>query len=148
MKFAKYYNVTNKMNELINKGELFSYAGYCKELYICMDTHDFWISRVLEGYNSEFEQEPGKWLIERNKIDKYEFCEFLKKKRNDDSDITDRWTRDDYIAKCFSVNEILEALILMDNDAGLESWDNLECDSHEEVIEALDGGFGIIDQEV
>ena len=36
----------------------------------------------------------------------------------------------------------------MDNDAGLESWDNLECDSHEEVIEALDGGFGIIDQDV
>jgi len=81
MKFAKYYDVTSKMNQLIDKGELFSYAkDYYKKLFICMDTNDFWISRVLEGYNSEYDPEQGKWLIEREKIDKYDFIEFLSEK--------------------------------------------------------------------
>jgi hypothetical protein len=145
MKFAKYYNVTNKMNEMIEKGDLFSYEkGFYKGLYICKDTHDFWISRVLEGYNSEFEQEDGKWLVERNKIDKYDFCEFLKEKKNDDSIITDRRTRDYYIDECFQDEVIMETLILMDDDKGLEGWDNYECDSYEEAVEAIDGGYGIL----
>lgn len=146
MEFAKYYNVTNKLNELIDNGELFSYTKNCyKGLYICFDTHDIWISRVQEGINGEYEEEEGKWLIERNKIDKYDFCEFLKEKKNDDSNITDRLTRDFYIDKCFPANEILENVILMDDDAGLENWDNCECDSLEEAIEVIDGGFGIIE---
>ena len=88
-----------------------------------MDTHDFWISRLLKGYNSEFEQEEGKWLIERNKIDKYTFCEFIKEHKNDDSPISDRWSRDFYIDKCFPLNEIIEMIILMDDEQGLEGWD-------------------------
>lgn len=145
MEFAKYYDVTDKMNELIDRGEVFCYTkGYCKKLYICMDTHDFWISRVQEGYNKEFEQQEGKWLIERNKINKYAFCEFLKEKKTDDSPITDIWTRDYYIDECFKIDEIIEAVILMDDDNGLEVWDTCECDSFEEVEETIDGGFGII----
>lgn len=145
MEFAKYYDVTDTMNKLIDEGKLFSYTKDCyQKLYVCMDTHDFWISRVLEGYNSDFEEAPGKWLIERNKIDKYEFCEFLKEQKEDDSPIADRWTRDYYIDKCFSVDEIIETLILMDDDKGLEGWDNCECNSLEEAEQVIDGGFGII----
>ncbi len=145
MEFAKYYNVTDKMNQLIDQGKLCCYQkDSYKELFICSDTHDFWICRLQEGYNSVYEQEEGKWLIERNKIDKYEFCEFLKKQKNDDSPITKRWSRDYYIDKCFSVEEIIETVILMDDDQGLEGWDILECDSKEEAIESIDGGFGIL----
>lgn len=145
MKFAKYYNVTNKMNELLKKGQLFSYEkDLYRGLYICSDTHDFWISRILEGYNEEFEKEEGKWLIERNKIDKYEFCEFLKEKKNDKASITDRSLRDYYIEQCFSTNEIIENLILLDDKSGLEGWDNFECDSPEEAVDIIDGGYGII----
>jgi hypothetical protein len=146
MVYAKYYNVTNKLNNLLEKGKLFSYTrDYCKGLFICADTHDIWISRILEGYNSEFEQEEGKWLVERNKIDKYDFCEFLKEKNNDDSEITDRRTRDYYINECFPVDEIIDNIILMDDDNGLEGWNNCECNSYDEAIEIIDGGFGIIE---
>lgn len=148
MEFAKYYNVTNKLNEMLEKKEqiLFSYTkDYCKGLFICEDTHDFWICRILENTNEDYDQEEGKYLIERNKIDKYEFCEFLKEQKNDDSDINDRWTRDFYIDKCFPINDIIETLILMDDDKGLENWDNKECDSYEEAIEVLDNGYGIIE---
>jgi hypothetical protein len=32
----------------------------------------------------------------------------------------------------------------MDDEQGLEGWDNLECNSYEEAIKAIDGGFGIL----
>ena len=144
MEFAKYYDVTNKMNELIDKGELFSYTkDYCKKLFICMDTHVFWISRVLEGYNREFEEVEGQWLVERNKIDKYDFIEFVGEKNEKEYKFNGRFQRDNIIDE-LSVNKVIEYLILMDDDAGLESWDNYECDSLEEAIEVIDGGFGII----
>jgi len=143
MKFAKYYDVTSKMNQLIDKGELFSYAkDYYKKLFICMDTNDFWISRVLEGYNREYDQEQGRWLIEREKIDKYAFIDFLSEKTGKEYEVNDRYQRE-YIIDRVPVDKVIEYLILMDDDKGLEGWDSLECDSLEEVIEALDGGFGI-----
>lgn len=146
MEFARYYNVTDKLNKMLEDNKLSSYTkDYCKGLYICMDTHDFWISRILDGYNSEYEKEDGKWLVERNKIDKYDFCEFLKEQKKDDSEIKDRWTRDYYIDECFPINDIIETLILMDDDKGLENWDTYECYSHNEAIEVIDGGFGIIE---
>ena len=143
MKFAKYYDVTSKMNQLITKGELFSYTkDYYKKLFICMDTHDFWISRVLEGYNSEYDQEQGKWLIEREKIDKYAFIDFLSEKTGKEYEVNDRYQRKAIIDRV-PVDKVVEYLILMDDDKGLEGWDSLECDSLEEAIEAIDGGYGI-----
>lgn len=148
MEFAKYYNVTNKLNEMLERKEtiLFSYTkDYCKGLFICEDTHDIWICRILEGYNEDYEQEEGKYLIERNKIDKYEFCEFLQKQINDDSEIDNRRTRDYYIDECFSINDVIENIILMDDDNGLENWDIKKCNSYEEAINVLDDGYGIIE---
>ena len=146
MEFAKYYNVTNKLNKMIEEGKLFSYQkDEHKGLFVCMDTHDFWISRILEGYNSEYEREESKYLVERNKIDKYEFIEFVKENLNDDSEIDSRFSRDYFIDECLELNQIIEYLILMDDDKGLEGWDNCECDSYEEAIEVIDGGFGIIE---
>lgn len=144
MEFAKYYDVTTKMNELITKGEVFSYEeGFYKKLYICMDTHDFWVCRVLEGYNSEFEEKKGKWLVERNKIDKYDFIELLEEKTNKKYKISNRFERDTLI-DTLPVNRVIEYVILIDDEKGLEGWDNIECDSFEEAIEAIDGGFGIV----
>jgi hypothetical protein len=146
MDFAKYYNVTNKLNKMLKEGKLNSYEeGLYKGLYICEDTHDIWISRILEGYNSEFEKEDGKWLVERNKISKYDLCEFLKDKKKDDSKIDNRQSRDFYIDNCFELDDIIENIILMDDANGLEGWDNYEADSLEEAIEAIDGGYGIIE---
>lgn len=35
-------------------------------IYVCMDTNDFWISRINKGYNEEYEQEEGKYLVMSN----------------------------------------------------------------------------------
>lgn len=145
MEFAKYYNITKTLNKMIEEKKLDCYTkDYCQGLFICMDTHDFWLCRILEGYNEEFEQEEGKFLIERNKIDKYDFIEFVKEKINDDSEINNRQNRDYYIDKCLNLNTIIENLIFMDDDNGLESWDNYKTDSYEEAIDIIDGEYGII----
>lgn len=146
MEFAKYYNVTNKLNEMLSReGVLFGYKkDSCKGLYVCMDTHDFWICRIIEGYNSEYEQEEGKWLIERNKIDKYDFIEFTKEKINDDSEVNNRHERESFINR-LELSQIIEFLILMDDDNGLENWDNYEADTLNEAIEVIDDGYGIIE---
>lgn len=147
MEFAKYYNVTNKLNEMLERTEqvLFSYQkDSYKSLFICSDTHDFWISRILEGYNEDFEQEEGKWLVERNKIDKYDFISFIEESHKQDLKVIDRPSRD-VVIECLDDNFIIENLILMDDDNGLEGWDNCECNSYNEAVEVIDGGFGIIE---
>jgi hypothetical protein len=145
MEFAKYHNVTNKLNELISKEKVSSYTkDYCKGLYICNDTHDFWICRIVEGYNEEFEQEEGKWLVERNRLNKYDFIDFLEDKYGDKLHVKNRRDRDSVIDH-LTTDFTIENIILMDDDKGLEGWDNHECDSYNEAVDLIDGGFGIIE---
>lgn len=146
MEFAKYYNVTGVLNKMLDEeNKLFSYTkDYCQGLYICMDTHDFWVCRILEGYNEEFEQEEGSWLVERNKIDKYDLIEFIQQDDEDKLEITSRHSRDVAIDS-FEVKDLIEYVILYDDDKGLEGWDNTQCDSLKECIKVIDGGFGIIE---
>jgi hypothetical protein len=148
MEFAKYYNATGILNKMLEEdNKLFAYQkDYCQGLYICMDTHDFWVCRILDGYNEEFEQEEGSWLVERNKIDKYDLLEFVKEnyKKLRASHVSDRNTRD-WLIDTFKTKKLIEYVILYDDDKGLEGWDNTKCDSLEECIKVIDGGFGIIE---
>lgn len=145
MEFAKYYEVTNRVNNLVKEGELHSYeVDYYKGVFVCEDTHDIWVVRILEGYNKNYDKEEGTWLIERNKIDKYILCDFLKESNNDNSETTGRHTRDYYINECFELEEVLSAIIKVDDEQGLENWDSFECVSYEDCITLIDGGYGII----
>ena len=141
MKFAKYYDVTNIMNQLIDENKLTSYQKEeFEKLYICNDTHDFWVVRVIEGYNSAYEKEDGMYLIERNKINKYDFCKFI----NDEVNITNKFERENFI-DALNLDFIIRNVLIMDDELGLENWDNIECDSLEEVIDVIDGGYGIME---
>ncbi len=58
MEFAKYYNVSNLVEEMQKLEEIDCYPtdnGKFEGVYICMDTNDFWISRINKGYNEEYE---------------------------------------------------------------------------------------------
>lgn len=158
MKFAKYYDATNILNNLLNEGKLNSYEGegeddYCEKLYICQDTHDFWICRVLSNLNEQYDYEDGKWLIERNKIDKYDVVDFIKESsdelRNKIGNLETLYRQLNIrmllgkILSSIDDKVLLEKNILLDDNNGLENWDCLECDSIEECIENIDGGFGI-----
>lgn len=72
MEFAKYYNVTKLVNDMQKKEEIDTYpmeedtkfAG----VYVCMDTNDFWISRISKDVNEDYDYEEGTYLVERNLI--------------------------------------------------------------------------------
>ena len=147
MEFAKYYNGTKVLTQLINEAKVDSYKeGYCKGVYICSDTHDIWISRILEDMNTDYDTEKGTWLIERNKIDKYELIDFI----NENEPTDEKWEADsdyelNYILSNIPAENLIRHTILFDDDQGLENWDNLQCDSYSECIEAIDSGFGIVE---
>lgn len=143
MEFGKYYNVTEKVNQMVNDNKLCGYSeNNYKGVFICMDTHVFWVARILKGYNSDYETQDDCWLIERNKIDKYELIQYVEK---DNADIATRQERDYFIKNCMSLKDIIENLLLMDDEKCLENWDNYECDSYDEAVNVLDDGFGIIE---
>ena len=149
MKSAQYYNMTNKLESMLDSGTLACYGkGQYKGLFICIDTNAFWVSRVLEGYNSNFERESGAWLVEQNKLDKYEFCAFVKERTNATSLIFTKRDRDCYIAECFTVAELLEFAIRMDDAQGLKGFDVCQCASYADCIKVIDGGYGILELEV
>lgn len=89
--------------------------GYIR-FFICPDVHDFWFVRILEGYNEEYEKEEGCYLLERNNVEKRSKHDTLTVER---------------------VKSIIK------NDAG-DNWDILEGYDLDDLIDALDGGFGIL----
>ena len=147
MEFAKYYNSTKVLDQLLKESKVFSYQeDYCKGVYVCSDTHDMWICRILEGYNNEYEKEEGKWLVERNKIGKYELIDFI----NEEELTEEKWevnNKNDlhYVLSNIPIENLIRYTILFDDNQGLENWDNLQCGSYSECIEAIDSGFGIVE---
>lgn len=146
MEFAKFYDVAEIVKKMILNGELenYSYSNF-KGVYVCMDTNDFWVCRVSEGHNANYQKEEGKFLVERNKIDKYDIVDFYIK-RNENNDNTysiGRKTRDVFLDS-LEMEDLIKTVLIFDDDNGLENWDDYECGNLEEAIEIIDDGYGII----
>lgn len=110
--FAKYTEVTDFAHEVNPEYKTGNYS----RIFICPDVLDYWLVRVLEGYNEEYEKEEGCFVLEREKIGKSSRSENLTIRK---------------------LREILE------NDT-FESWDIQEYHNIDELIEDIDGGFGIL----
>lgn len=158
MEFAKYYDVSKIVEEMQSKEEIDCYpTGNDKfsGVYVCMDTNDFWISRINKGYNEEYELDDGKYLIERNKISIYDVMDKLyelygkKLPVFKDKDLSYEMKNKvhDYL-KRFKTNDIIRTVIMLDDYDGLSNWDCYEADSLEEAIAIIDGGYGILRNEV
>ena len=154
MEYAKYYDTTKIVEKMQEAKELDCYpTGEHKYegVYVCMDTKDFWISRINKGYNKEYEPEEGKYLVERNKISIYDVMEKLhewyKKKlpEFEEKDLSyERKNKvQDYLKK-FQTKDICRAVISLDDFDGLCNWDYSEADSLEEAVNIIDGGYGIL----
>lgn len=78
---------------------------------------------IQEGYNEDYEECPGMFLVERNNPDYPEY------------------------SKCNKVflNSMVVRNVLEEWDGS--TWDVTECDSLEEAIEMVDGGWGIISED-
>lgn len=154
MDFAKYYNVSNLIEDMQKAEEIDCYPSdndKFEGVYVCMDTNDFWICRINKGYNEEYDREDGKYLVERNKISIYDvmgkLCELYSKKlpdfKENDLQFEIKNKCHNYL-KRFKTKDICKAVILLDNYDGLSNWDCCEADSLEEAIEIIDGGYGIL----
>lgn len=154
MEFAKYYDVSNVVEDMMNKKEIDCYpTGDDKfhGVYVCEDSNDFWISRILKGYNEEYERDDNMYLVERNKIDIYDVMDKLhelhgKKLPNFNECVGHMQKRNAikrYISQHRTLN-IIKAVIILDDYDGLSNWDCCEAHSLEEAVEIIDGGYGIL----
>lgn len=154
MKFAKYYDVSNFIDTMMKNQDIDCYPtgeSKYKGVYVCMDTNDFWVSRILQGYNEEYEKDENKYLIERNKIDIYDVMEELhkisKKQLPKFGENDMYFERKNKMHRYFDMNktcDIIKAVIILDDKDGLSNWDCCECNSLDEAIETIDGGYGIL----
>ena len=154
MEFAKYYDVSNVVEDMMNKKEVDCYPtgeDKYKGVYVCEDSNDFWISRILKGYNEEYEKDDDMYLVERNKIDIYDVMDKLhelhgKKLPNFNECVGNMQKRNAikrYISQHGTLN-IIKAVIILDDEDGLSNWDCYEANSLEEAVEIIDGGYGIL----
>ena len=152
MKFAKYYNVSSFLKKMVENGEI-TYPindGNYQGIYICMDTNDFWICRILKGHDENYEINPNKFLVERNKFSNEEVIEKICEKFNrrfptitkKDNSYTIRIKLHRFIDRS-TTKQICKAVILLDDEDGLSNWDCCEANSLEECIDIIDDGFGI-----
>jgi len=120
--FARYTDVT-KYAKKYSKDKSFNEYVVYEKILICPDTHDCWVAKIQVGYNEQFEKDPDKVIIERNKLD----------------GMGARWGD---ITDPMYCREVLR----LDIEYGCY-WDVIEYDTIEEAIEDLDGGFGIIGEQ-
>lgn len=154
MEFAKYYDVSEIVNQMQVNEEIDGYPSgeyKFKGVYICMDTNDFWISRINKGYDEDYNQNENKYLVERNRISIYSVMDKLydifgrRLPIFEESDVDyERKNKIHAYLRKFSTKEIIKAVIVLDDENGLSNWDCCESDSLEGAIEIIDGGFGIL----
>ena len=89
--------------------------GFVK-FFICPDVWDFWFVRIVSNTNGDYEYEEGSYVLERNKIEMSKKGEKLTKQK---------------------VRNIIS------EDDG-SNWDFEQSYSLEDLIEMVDGGFGIL----
>ena len=148
MRFAKYYNVTKLVDDMQKKEEVDTYPTKEKDkfvgIYVCMDTNDFWISRISKDLNEDYDHEEGTYLVERNKFDIYTVADKLFELYEKRLPTTlNKNTCRDYFDK-FKTKDICRAVIMLDDWDGLCNWDNCEAESLENAVDIIDSGFGIL----
>lgn len=130
------------------KNEIDSYPTETKDkfvgVYVCMDTNDFWISRISKDLNKYYNHEEGIYLVERNKFDIYTVADKLFELYEKRVPTTlNKNICHEYFDK-FKVKDICRAVIMLDDWDGLCNWDNCEEKSLEAAIDIIDGGYGIL----
>lgn len=154
MEFAKYYDVSNVVEDMMNKKEIWAYPtgdDKYEGVYICMDVKDFWVCRILKGYDEEYERDEDKYLVERNKISIYDVMDKLHEQygkklptfEEGEWEHTIKNKVHDFLDKHKTL-DIIKAVLTLDDDEGLENWDCCEAESLEEAVEMIDDGFGIL----
>lgn len=114
LKFASYYDITE-----VAKSHNEEYKQY-ERIFFCVDVLDFWICRIQKGWRNDddegYVEDENSVILERNKVSKPSKASGIENKR-----------------------QLLNAL----NEDDFGNWDVINCESVEEAVEMIDGGFGI-----
>ena len=89
--------------------------GYTR-IFLCPDVHDVWIGRILPGFNEDYESDKDSFLLEIEKVS------------------------NDFKGQKLTPTRVRRILV---NDE-LENWDYKQSNDINELIDILDGGFGIL----
>ena len=115
-RFGIYTEVTDLVFEMYPE---YKYDGY-ERFFICPDTHDFWVIRILKGYGEDYEVKEGSFLLERNKIDRHQFA-----------------------GRNVTVLQVRKVITLDREDGG--NWDYVSSDDIDNLInEYVDSGYGVL----
>lgn len=110
--FAKFTEVTPLAFKVNPQYEA---NGYTR-VFVCEDTHVFWVARIMAGFDEDYEPSAGSYLVERNQVDKNHKGEKLTG---------------------------LVTLKLLKHDE-FDNWDYAAYSSLDDAIESIDGGYGIL----
>lgn len=87
-----------------------------ERVFMCPDVHDVWIIRILKGYDEDYDEDAESYILERNK---YSFPRSLNP---------------------LSTN--MAKYYLEEDD--FSNWDMKQSYDLDELIDMVDGGFGIL----
>ena len=76
MEFVKAYNVTNFMDENIDKLLNYKEIGF-DYVYVVKGILDMYVYRVIKGYNVDFEKQDGMYVVEYVTISQQDLVEKL-----------------------------------------------------------------------
>lgn len=140
------YDLTEHFTQLVKDRKIIG-VNYEHGYFVCFDVWDIHIYRILANMNSDFEQEPGAWIVEQNDIRYDKFVDFcVETAALDDRieyDYLDEREIMDKLVKDLPMNIILDRVIAYDYDSGFENYDYEEFSSHAECIRVIDDGYGI-----
>lgn len=140
---TEYFNKQVAAGKIIGVGDAYKY-GY----FVCHDVWDIHIYRVQVGVNAEYDVEPRTKIIETENISNDDLLDFCIEKYNINHKITGSDARGfiDYLIALLGLETVLKTIVDVDYDRGFETYnvDEYRYDtSLEELIEDIDGGYGI-----
>lgn len=115
LELGKYTEITNFAKE-VNPALFKNYV----KVWVCPDVENVWLATLSADTNSEYENCPGTFLLERDNVSypDYDRC------------------RPEYLTED-NIREIVE-------DWACETYDSYETSSVKEATDQIDGGWGII----
>lgn len=142
MEFVKAYNVTNFMDENIDKLLNYKEIGF-DYVYVVKGILDMYVYRVIKGYNVDFEKQDGMYVVEYVTISQQDLVEKLYEMGECSSRLLKEKV-DDILKEC-GIESIILATLLLDDEKGAENWNRTGCRSLDEVKLLIGRGYGVID---
>lgn len=132
MELLKVYNVDDMINHDLDLSEYKSQSY--QSVYLVMTNDYVKVYRVLKGYDKDYMEVDGIYLVEKERIPKEDVAMIIKKGR---SRTYSRGRYVEHIIKNATTWELLKAALLVDSILGFGNWKTEEYNTLEEALEDI-----------